>query len=133
MIKKFGKILIKILLILLICQTVNVPLVRADYWDQTIDDANKFIDKGKSGLTEEAVSNDNVLKSTVNKVYNIILALGIILAAVLGGILGIQIMWGSVEQKVNAKEMLWPYASGCFVVFGAFAIWRICIVVFSQL
>ena len=133
MIKKLGKLLIKILLILLICQNVNIPSVRAGYWDKTIDDANKFIDKGKNGLKEEAVTDDDVLQSTVKKVYNIILALGIILAAVLGGILGIQILWGSIEQQVKAKEMLMPYVAGCLVIFGAFTIWKICLKIFSQL
>lgn len=133
MIKKIGNWLTKILLILIICQAVNIPLVKAGYWDQTIEDANKFVKNGKEGLDKESVSNDGVLKNTANKIYNIILALGILLAAVIGGMLGIQIMWGSVEQQVNAKEKLWPYASGCFVVFSAFAIWKICVVLFSKL
>ena len=51
----------------------------------------------------------------------------------IGGILGIQIMWGSIEQQVKAKEMLMPYAAGCVVIFGAFGIWKICVTIFSQL
>ena len=88
---------------------------------------------GKDEVTREAVTDDTVLKNTTDKIYNILLALGIVLSVIVGGILGIQIMWGSIEQQVKAKEMLLPYAAGCVVIFGAFGIWKICLTIFSQL
>ena len=51
----------------------------------------------------------------------------------IGGILGIQIMWGSIEQQVKAKEMIMPYVVGCIVIFGAFGIWKLAVTIFSQL
>ena len=59
--------------------------------------------------------------------------LGIVLAVIIGGILGIQIMWGSIEQQVKAKEMIMPYVVGCIVIFGAFGIWKLAVTIFSQL
>ena len=132
--KKIVEFIMKILIILVICQTVNIPVVKAaGYWDETINDANKFIKNGKDEVTREAVTDDTVLKNTTDKIYNILLALGIVLSVIVGGILGIQIMWGSIEQQVKAKEMLLPYAAGCVVIFGAFGIWKICLTIFSQL
>lgn len=132
--KKIVELIMKILIILVICQTVNIPVVKAaGYWDETINDANKFIKNGKDEVTREAVTDDTVLKNTTDKIYNILLALGIVLSVIVGGILGIQIMWGSIEQQVKAKEMLLPYAAGCVVIFGAFGIWKICLTIFSQL
>ena len=134
MIKKIITILIKILLVLLICQMVNMPKSRAaGFLDDTINDANKFIEDGKDGIDKDPVTDDEKLKDTSNKIYNILLALGIVASVIIGGILGIQIMWGSIEQQVKAKEMLMPYVAGCGVTFGAFGIWKLCVTIFSQL
>ncbi len=134
MIKNLITTLMKILLILLICQTVNIPISRAaGYLDETINDANNFINDGKSEVNKDPVTDDSKLKSASNRIYNILLAIGIVASVIIGGILGIQIMWGSVEQQVKAKEMLMPYVAGCSVTFGAFGIWKLCVTIFSQL
>ena len=134
MIKNLITTLIKILLIILICQAVNIPKSRAaGYLDETINDANNFINDGKSEVDNDPVTNDSKLKSASNRVYNILLAIGIVASVIIGGILGIQIMWGSIEEQVKAKEMLMPYVAGCSVTFGAFGIWKLCVTIFSQL
>lgn len=134
MIKKITIILIKILLVLLICQTINIPKSRAEgFLGGVIDDANNFIQNGENSTNQNSVTDDGKLKETSNKIYNVLLAIGIVLSVIIGGILGIQIMWGSIEQQVKAKEMLMPYAAGCVVIFGAFGIWKICVTIFSQL
>lgn len=134
MIKNLITTLMKILLIILICQAVNIPKSRAaGYLDETINDANNFINDGKSEVDNDPVTNDSKLKSASNRVYNILLAIGIVASVIIGGILGIQIMWGSIEEQVKAKEMLMPYVAGCSVTFGAFGIWKLCVTIFSQL
>lgn len=133
MIKKLTRIFIKLTLILLICQNININIANAGYLDDTITDANKFIEDGKSAVEEEAVTDDDALIDVTSKIYNILLALGIVISVIVGGILGIQLMWGTIEQQVKAKEMLLPYVVGCFVIFGAFGIWEICVTIFSQL
>ena len=94
----------------------------------------EFIQNGKESLLKngELIKGDD-LKNVNSDIYNILIALGVVLAVIIGGILGIQIMWGSIEQQVKAKEMLMPYGIGCVVIFGAFGIWRICVEIFSQL
>ncbi len=132
--KKIIEIAIKIFIILCVSQFINIPIVKADgYWDNTINSANKFINDGKSAVQNEAPTDDTKLQDMTDNIYNILLSLGIVLSVIVGGILGIQLMWGSVEQQVKAKEMLLPYAMGCVVIFGAFGIWKLCLTIFSQL
>lgn len=133
MMKKIATLLIKIFIILIFVQMINVPVAKAGYWSETINSANNFISDGKDGAKANSVVNDTKVKETTDQIYNVLLTLGIALSVIIGGILGIQIMWGSVEQQVKAKEMLMPYAAGCVVIFGAFGIWRLCLGIFSQL
>ena len=50
---------------------------------------------------------------------------GLILAIIIGMVLGIQFMIGSIEQKAKVKDSLVPYIVGCVVIFGAFGIWKL--------
>ena len=46
--------------------------------------------------------------------------------------LGIQFMVGSVDQKAKVKDSLIPYIVGCFVIFGAFGIWKIVLTILEN-
>ena len=121
-----------ILIILVFLQFIIIPIAEASsYWDDTIRSGSNFIESGKANASN--ITNEVILKDSSSNIYNTLLVGGIVLSVVIGGVLGIQIMWGSIEQQVKAKEMLMPYAAGCIVVFGAFSIWKICLTVFSQL
>ena len=134
MINKIVKILIRILIMLLICQMTNIPRVKAaGYMENIISSGENFIKEGKDEVAKNSVTDDEKLKETSNNIFNILLALGIVLSVIVGGILGIQLMWGGIEQQVKAKEMLMPYVAGCGVIFGAFGIWKLCVTIFSQL
>lgn len=54
---------------------------------------------------------------------------GLAIAIIIGLVLGIQFMMGSVEQKAKVKDSLVPYVVGCIVIFGAFGIWKIVLTV----
>ena len=140
MIRKFIMLIMKILIIIFIFQMINLPVVNAtENLSETIKDGQTFIQNGRDSAEKDegkdnsgGIDNGKV-KKTTDKLYNILLAIGIAASVIVGGILGIQIMWGSIELQVKAKEMLMPYAAGCIVTFGAFGIWKICIELFSQL
>ncbi|MCI8481836.1 MAG: hypothetical protein HFJ27_01800 [Clostridia bacterium] len=51
----------------------------------------------------------------------------------IGMYLGIKFMISSAEDKAKVKEALIPYIAGCVVVFGAFTIWRLVILLLSGL
>ena len=60
-----------------------------------------------------------------NTLYNILLVTGILIALIVGMILGIKFIMGGIEEKAEIKTMIIPYIVGCVVVFGAFTIWKI--------
>lgn len=134
MTNKIAQIIIKIIIISLIFQIVSTPVVRAEsFWSEIFDAGQSFVGNGKRQVIENPIMDQDEVSELNTKIYNILLALGIVLAVIIGGILGIQMMWGSIEQQVKAKEMLMPYVIGCVVIFGAFGIWKICVTIFSRL
>jgi len=95
--------------------------------DDMIGDADKFLDSS----TDPAIKSSS-LQDFSNKFYNILLTVGIIIAVIVGMVLGIKFMAGSVEEKANIKEILVPYIVGCVVIFGAFAIWKLVVTILSS-
>ena len=135
MTSKISKYIIKIVIILIIFQILTMPQTQALSWEQIFNTGENFINNGKSASDQqgEEVLNTSGIKQASTDIYTILLALGVVLAVIVGGILGIQLMWGSIEQQVKAKEMLMPYAVGCIVTFGAFGLWKLAVTIFSQL
>lgn len=119
------KIVIVILLILLSIITITKPIYASDTKHtagEIITEGKGFIQKGQSGA-EEKISSDN-LKDMSDTIYNILLVAGIVIAIIVGLIMGINFIIGGIEEKAEIKAMLLPYIIGCIVVFGAFAIWK---------
>lgn len=91
--------------------------------DQTIQGADDFI----SGADTSNTIDEKALKENIDLIYNILLGIGMIVAVACGIALGIKFMYGSLESQAEVKEKLIPYVIGCFVIFGAFGIWKIVI------
>ena len=66
-------------------------------------------------------------------VYSVLFMLGVAFSVIIGAILGIKFMIGSVEEKAELKEMMMPYILGCIVIFGAFGIWKMTMAIFYKL
>ena len=122
MLKKYKGIIIKIIVVLMIFQNLVVPISNAAFWDDVIDAGDDFI---KSGSKETDDISQEKLDDVVDKVYNALLTLGIVLSVLVGAILGIKFMTGSLDQQAKIKELLIPYVVGCLFIFGAFGIWKI--------
>lgn len=122
----------KILNILLICAFLVLSITNINYAAPVSEDRNQTIDQVMGGAenfisganTENTISQSS-LKNTIDLIYNILLALGIIVEVVAGAILGVQFMVASADGKAELKERLVPYVVGCVVIFGAFGIWKI--------
>ena len=112
--------LILIIFILMICST---HIVQATTISNIIQGADGFISKGSSA---DVLSTDK-LKDASDMIYNILLILGTIIAVIVGAVLGIQFITGSVEQKAKVKDSLIPFIVGCVAIFGAFGIWKLVI------
>lgn len=94
--------------------------------DEIINEANEFINKGQ----QQTIDTGN-LKNASDTLYNILLTIGIFLAVAIGMYLGIKFMLASAEDKAKVKESLIPYIAGCVVIFGAFIIWKLAIMLLA--
>lgn len=131
-IKRIIKTILTLITILLI--TANFNIVQAqEREDITIEDvtggANNFI---HSGTTQDNPLDITGVQNVTDVLYNILLAVGIIVAVIVGLLIGIKYMTGSVVQKSETKQLLLPYIVGCVVIFGAFGIWKIVVELLNQ-
>lgn len=136
MVKEVGNIIIKVLIVAIMFQAIFMPISNASTWGDIFDTGDEFIEGGKNAASNEnAVGgvNQNRLDSMINEIYNLLLTLGVALSVIIGAMLGIKFMIGSVEEQAKIKEMLLPYATGCIVVFGAFGLWKLLMVLLSTI
>lgn len=127
---KIKSILI-ILLMLIIVSSVGIKNISyASTADDIMNDADNFLDKGK---TNGGAVDTEKLQVTSNFLYNLLLAVGIVLAVIVGMIIGIQYMLGSVSQRADLKKALIGYVISCVVIFGAFGIWKIAMNILSNI
>ena len=91
-----------------------------------ISGGDSFIQAGKDG---SAQIDKGSLQNASSSIYNILLICGMIVAVLIGSIMGIKFMIGSVEEKAEIKAALVPFVIGCIVVFGAFGIWKILVTI----
>lgn len=136
---KKNSIIIQLLLILI---TIIVPTknyatpstsgvsIAATGGTETIDNvvkgADSFLEEGKNFSVDTTE-----LKNTSNFIYNILLGISMIIAVIVGMLLGIKYMSAGSEDKAAIKETLVPYLISCCIIFGAFAIWKFIINVLS--
>lgn len=132
--KNIKKVFIKILIIFLMCQILYIPKVKAiGSLSEIFSSADSFLNEGKNKNSgDEQVLNTNELNVFNSNIFNIAFAIGVALSVIIGAILGCQLMWGSIETQVKAKEMITPYVIGCIVIFGAFGIWKIVMIIMSN-
>lgn len=119
-----------IVLILINIFFINTNVVRAEGMKNIIDGGSSFIQSG--GQSQYELDTDQ-LKNASNTIYNTLLLAGMAIAVIASSILGIKFMIGSVEEKAQIKEALVPFAIGCIVIFGAFGIWKIAIIIGNKL
>jgi len=128
---KIINIVLKLLLMLIILIILIKPNISYAFsLTDILHSGENFIDDGKS---QNSVINFPQLQQSTNAMYNILFGIGVILSVLVGAMLGVKIMWGSIEQQTKAKEALMPYVIGCVVIFGAFAIWKIAVTIFAQI
>lgn len=131
MVSKIIANLSKILIVFLLIQTlaINTTYVQAFSWGDVFGSADNFVEIGSSGSEIDA----GEVKKISDTIYNTLLTIGIVLSVIIGAVLGIKFMVSSVDEKAQIKEALIPYVVGCVVVFGAFGIWKLVMVIGSSL
>ncbi len=116
-----NKVINIVMLVVIIC---IIPIT--SFADTAIDDVvsggDNFISHASS---PDTVINIASLQGFSKDVYNLILSIGMVVAVIVGTVLGIKFMISSVDEKAKIKETLIVYGIGCAVLFGAFTIWKI--------
>ncbi len=94
-----------------------------------------IINKGKDFISSKS-DNDKIDEREVsqlsNSVYSILQFIAVVVAVVMITILGIKYITGSVEMQADIKKTLVPYVIGAFMAFGAFAIWKVVVLVLEN-
>ena len=89
--------------------------------DEIVSDAQKFVKpQNLSGTYDQ-----DEFDAGISKIYNILFAIGMVIAVVWGITLGIKFLYASAEGQAEIKKQLLPYITGVFIIFGAFGIWKI--------
>ena len=115
----------KVIIIILILTAIFIYTSNNVYAiDEAISEGDGFL----SAATENPIDN-NELKKTSDYLFNIVFAIGVVLAVAIGTVIGIQFIIGSVDEKAKIKETLIPYVIGVFVVFASLTIWKIAITI----
>ena len=112
------KIVIIILLFILSITLIN----QSTYASEIFSSGENFI---KEGEGQNLPIGTGSIKDTSDQIYNILLIVGVAITVIVGAILGVQFMMGSMEDKAKIKESLIPFTIGSIVIFGAFGIWKI--------
>lgn len=129
--KRISQVIIKICVIILLFQFMYIPLSYASFWGDIFKSGDEFLNEGKKSSGN--VINGDQVEDEFNKIYNILFAIGVALSVIVGAILGIKFMVGSVEEQAKIKETLIPYVIGCVIIFGAFGIWKLLVTLLSSI
>lgn len=113
-------ILIRILVLFILSMMLVMQTAYAV--DDIIEAGGSFINRGEE---QQQAIQDSQIKTVSDQIYNILLAIGTVIAVIIGAILGIQFMVGSMDDKAKVKESLIPFVIGCVIIFGAFGIWKL--------
>lgn len=105
-------------------QTIKLSSTEKRTIDNVISGADDFINNADIKGTID----QNATQETIDLIYNVLLAIGLVVAVICGVILGIQFMVSSADGQAQVKEKLIPYIVGCVVIFGAFGIWKLVMV-----
>ena len=113
--KKIYKIWVVLFVVVMILAMNNTQVYAKD---DVLEGADLFLDIGG----EEVLSYIQIW-GVHNKIYQVALTIGSIIVVLVGAVIGIQFIMGSVEEKAKIKEMLIPYVVGTIIIFGAIGIW----------
>lgn len=104
--------------------------------DDMIKDAEAFEKEkgattGGSGSQDFQLNQGNLQKFS-SDLYTVLLVVATAVSVLVGIIVGIKYMIGSVEEKAEYKKLLVPYLAGCVAVYGALGIWKLLVTVLGS-
>lgn len=100
-------IVIFLILVAMITNFTYADNTAAQSGNDIISSADKFIEQGENN-SGNTIDQDAAQKA-IDLIYNILLAVGLVVAVICGLILGIQFMMSSSEGQAQVKEKLIPF------------------------
>lgn len=112
--------------------TINGSGTDKDGLDDMIKDAEKFENQDReTGFDIDTGIRQDKLQSFSSSLYSILLVAATAVTVLVGMVLGIKYMIGSVEEKAEYKKMLVPFAAGCIAIYGSLGIWKLLVNIFA--
>ena len=125
--KIFYKIILIMFFIILFQLIVYPNTVKAGLLDDIITQGRNFTNRANLKIDKDDLNNQNAM------IFNILFGVGVALTVGVGGVLGIQFIMASAEDKAKIKEKMIPYIVGCVIIYGAFAIWKVTVTILAQM
>ncbi len=134
-----SKLMVKCIITILLTVSIMFSYSEITFASTSIGDvvegAHGFEDAGES-LDSNTVSgsmtvDDSGIQEVSGVMYNAFLIVGIVVAVIVGLIIGIKFMTGNAQEQAKVKETIIPYIAGCIIIFGAYTIWRIVVTVLN--
>lgn len=98
--------------------------------DDMIEDAEAF--EKKKG-EQDFKFNQDKLKEFSSELYSVLIVTATAVSVLIGVVIGIKYMTGSVEEKAEYKKLLVPYLAGCIAVYGALGIWKLLVTILGSI
>ena len=91
-----------------------------------INDAEEFEEKSEEAENTGILRLDTgELQTFSNSLYSVLLIVATAVTVLIGIVIGIKYVTGSVEEKAEYKKLLFPYVIGCVIIYGSFGIWKL--------
>jgi len=103
--------------------SLNSSILATTSAGDIISGADGFISKGEKDAAD--IIDDTELKNLSDTIYTILVVVGVVIAIIVGAVLGLKFITEGVDGKAEVQKALMAYVVGCVVIFGAFIIWRI--------
>lgn len=125
----------RLIKILLISFCIIITLSQGVFaLEEIINMGENWVTTGKDvAETDQLTLDTSLLKTKLSAIYNVFLVAATIIAIIVGAILGVKFMAAGIDKKVEVKQALFPYLISCLVVFGSFGIWRLVVVLMSEI
>ena len=126
---KTCKIIKVLILILFMLFLLSSRVFALGDW---LDEAEGFLSDGKTNAGKGYTIDTTKLDEGSDLIFNAFLAAGTVVAVIVGAILGIQFMTAGIDKKVEVKQALFPYIISCVILFGAFGIWKVIVIIMNS-
>lgn len=102
--KNIKRVLILLIVISVFVLAINIT-TPVQAFGNAVDEADQFVKNG--GGTD--ILNPQGVYDTLNLVYGILVGVAIAIAVIRGIIIGMQIIFGSLQDRADAKALIIPY------------------------